>query len=377
MDSRPAIRSWLETLRLSSGFSTTPPSVAELDTVLPLAKFEEIIPWYWHRLRAIDALPALSAERQSALRQVSLASATHRLKNEAGTAQAVARLNDHGIPVVLLKGIAYAALQGAHPYLTHRQTGDADILVPPDQAERAWQLLLANGFRRMSEADSIHPDHHHLPTLVGPSGFHIEVHVSASFFLTPDVSWQRFGDAAHAVQWRGVSVYIPPATELLWHAAAHSLGDGAAGCRLRHLLTAASLMSDPAIDWDILAARFLTLPLRNHDSRRPIPSSGIRRWLTAAAWFADAALPKGLTSPEDPLRIMSALLAYTRPYLGDALGRPRHVTAMPRPLEEAAAAAFGLGIHDGGHWLTHHQRARRLLSSAWYQLRYRSTSGSA
>lgn len=365
------VRSWLDLLRIEPESTTSALPVSPAPLLVPLATAEQVLPWYWHRLRRVGLADALKSDVQDELRRYGIATTSQRLNIEVGTLHVVRLLRAHAIDAVLLKGVAYAALAGRYPFLAYRQTGDADLLVPPGLAPTAWELLLANGFRRENKPVSVHKDHHHLPLLVGPNGVQVEIHASASLFVDPETSWRRFGERAERVTWRGTEVLVPPATELLWHAIVHSLGDGADGCRLRHLLTTAALLTRrDDIDWALIDERLHRETLRNHDTRRLVGPRAVRRWLTAAAWFADVQPPRGFLDEADvPSRLTRLLCTKQRCLAGGGGGGVNN--RLDRLREESAAAAFSLGLQNGGHWQPWHRRGRRLISSAVYQLAYR------
>ncbi len=366
------VQSWLDLLRVAPESAGSGLSAACAALLVPLATEEQVLPWYWHQLRRTGLSDAMSSEVRSDLRRYGIATTSQRLNIEVGTLHVVRLLRAHGIDAVLLKGVAYAALAAHYPFLPFRQTGDADLLVPPGEAQTAWNVLLANGFQRENKPESVHHDHHHLPLLVGPNGVQVEIHAAASLFVDPETSWQRFGERAERVVWRGIEVLVPARTELLWHAIVHSLGDGADGCRLRHLLTTAALLSQrDGIDWELVDWRLRHETLRNHDTRRAVSPRAVRRWLTAAAWFADVEPPRGFRDESDVRGRLTRLLG-TQLRTACVDGRSAALAnRRQRMREESAAAAFALGLQNGGHWQPWHRRGRRLVSSAVYQIAYR------
>ena len=62
-------------------------------------------------------------------------------------------LKENGIPYVILKGASAAML---YPHPLQRSMGDIDFLVPPDQFEKAQELLQANGYQPEHEPSDRH-----------------------------------------------------------------------------------------------------------------------------------------------------------------------------------------------------------------------------
>jgi hypothetical protein len=367
---RPSsIRDFLELLRLDPEPAQTSLSASEAVQLLGLARQQLIAPWYAHRLRRVGLATQLPVAQQQELRAAGISVAMQNLSIEAGIADVMRSLSAAGIASVLLKGAAYAACGSRYPFIAHRQTGDVDMLVEPGRADEAWQLLRANGFRQVSEAPSLHPDHHHLPALASPGGYQVEIHTATTMFLTPDESWRLFGARAEVVSWRGTDVRVPANTALMWHSLVHSLGDAAEGCRLRHLLTNAALMTQP-VDWGEIATLLKEKQVFQHDSRRVVPMEGVKRWLSAAAWLAGVELPATLRSNSDSGRTLQDLLLVQWQCLERIRTQPARSRYATRFGNEAATAAFRLGVQDGAHWQTWPQRWRYYMSSALLQAAY-------
>jgi hypothetical protein len=78
-------------------------------------------------------------------------------------------LNINKIDVVPLKGGALAYIYYPHPAL--RPMSDLDILVKSESVEKAWQIMLDNGFIPNGEKHE-----HHMPILISPCGQAVELH---------------------------------------------------------------------------------------------------------------------------------------------------------------------------------------------------------
>jgi hypothetical protein len=130
----------------------------------------------------------------------------------------------HDIAALLLKGAGLAYSAYALP--TERPMGDIDLLVRPDAAARAWELALANGWRRRGDVpeERSYAEHQHLPPLEDADGLQIglELHIAlfthqAPFLLPPDQLW----DGARRVTIAGQPAYVPSPEDQLLHAALH------------------------------------------------------------------------------------------------------------------------------------------------------------
>jgi hypothetical protein len=370
MATTPGVTELLEAIRLDE----RPASAGPFDTgaiggLLPLIRYEQVGAWLWHRLLRASHPAEAPRPPQHDLRDQGLRHAALSLQVSAATIRTVKLLSSHGIHPVLLKGVACAALADRYPYFRFRPTGDVDLLVEPGSAESAWQLLFGAGFRR-GTIESVHPDHHHLPALISDLNVPVEIHVSASLFWSPAESWNRLGSQAREVSWQGCRVLVPPPTELFWHAVVHSLGDGAFGCRLRNFLTAgALLLDDGGLDWDLLATRIADEPIREHDSRFPVPPRGVRRWISVAAWLANRPLPSDLmvdSAAGDLLKV----LEFRRRQLARWPKMPLLQRKLEEWMDEATRTQLGLGLTRLGHWQPRSRRPKRLVTSMLYRVLY-------
>lgn len=365
--SAPIAGRLLEMVRLDPG--NRPPVLDReaVETLVPLANFEGVASWFRHRV--IETGQDSDSPAALQLRTLVLNETARSLKLYAATVQVLELFTRQNIRVIPLKGIAYAALGSRFPYLRFRSTGDIDLLVEPGSARRAWQLLVDAGFRR-TETPSVHPDHHHHPTLVGDLEVPVEIHASASLFWSDSFSWQRLGEGARQLTWQGRPLEVPSTTELCWHALIHSLGDGASGCRLRGFLTVGALLRDEAIDWELLGSRLENERVREHDSRHLVPVRAARRWLGVAAWLAGIESPEGIASGS-AIPDLIPLLEFRRQRISR---RPETTAAQARTaswMEEGTRAALGLGLRRLGHWHPKRFRPKQLVASLFYQSAYR------
>lgn len=130
----------------------------------------------------------------------------------------------HGIDVLLLKGAGVAHSAYARP--TERPMGDIDLLLRKDEAMRAWELALANGWKRRGDVPEqrSYAEHQHLPPLEDPDGLQIglELHTAlftrqAPFHLPPEQLWE----GARRLTVGGQPAFVASAEDQLLHAALH------------------------------------------------------------------------------------------------------------------------------------------------------------
>lgn len=193
-----------------------------------------------------EALPDLKASR--------LETTIHNLASQAELAAINTLLHGRGIPIIPLKGTHLARrLFGA---LDARRCGDIDILVPEENWDIAYDLLMDYGYRPMASPRPGVQRHafHGVPLLrvANGRGFVVELHrqLSDPRFLTID----------HAALWRralteGVRdgyTYELPTEELLLflalHLPKHDLGLLRLLADIDHLVSAERM----TIDWDYL-----------------------------------------------------------------------------------------------------------------------------
>ena len=169
------------------------------------------------------ALAVLRSERQYrcltpiALRNVRM---MHLLERLAG------KFNEANIPLMLLKGAALNLTAYRHP--DERAMSDLDILVKPDDAKRALEILEGEGGLRRGELfqDDFFPRFYFETEYVIGSVFPvtIDVHVRPfgllrySRLVDDDAFWQR----ARQVRMGGATVFLPSAEDMLIHLTVHS-----------------------------------------------------------------------------------------------------------------------------------------------------------
>jgi hypothetical protein len=157
-------------------------------------------------------------ERVAMVREFQLASLHDRL------VKLLALYAEHEIDVLLLKGAGLAYSAYSRP--TERPMGDIDALVRREDATRAWELALANGWVRRGDVpeERSYAEHQHLSPLEDADGLQIglELHVAlftqqAPFLFSPDQMWA----GARRLTIGGFPAYVPSPEDQLIHAALH------------------------------------------------------------------------------------------------------------------------------------------------------------
>ncbi len=171
----------------------------------------------WRRLSSLPdkVIPPAVAEP---LRLRAILSEFWMQRFEDSLESVLAILTREGIPAVLLKGAALGVT--LYQSLANRPLRDLDILIRPEEARKAWDLLTEAGWKpvgRGGASQDFYGAHHHLPPLEdGTEGPRIEIHThlvaQARFRLGPDVLWKESREIAFRDRPAQV---LPPEVQLL------------------------------------------------------------------------------------------------------------------------------------------------------------------
>jgi hypothetical protein len=179
-----------------------------------------------------------------------------------------------------------------YPYADARPLSDVDLLVPEAEADAAWNLLCATGFRRIYDDDVDWKADHHRPTIIDDSEVSVELHTTTGDGVPAEEAWRRATQDTDTVEWQGRQVQVPSATELLWQALSHAVSDGTRGFRLRTFHSmAVVLASEAMIDWALIAKRLSTNEIRAADRQNAANHEQVREILGVAADLAGVRLP--------------------------------------------------------------------------------------
>jgi len=294
----------LATLRL--GGDVAPEGLRAAWRALPatgldrLIQFEGCELWLHRRLAQIGAVEPGGAPFTGWLAQRARDTAARNLLVDAQTVDVLRVLTAHEVPHVLLKGTARRALAPRLPFADARATHDVDVLVPAARAEEAWLRLCAAGYELVRPKGAIRPGHFHLPPLWNTARVAVELHTSTGPLVSPAEAWRRATAGGCGLEWDGVHVHVPAATELLWHGLTHAVRHRADTFRLRFLLDGTTILAaGVALDWEAIACRLGTT--------EAAPVTVAHAWLGAAAELADVPLPRAVCDSEVRFDLARAL----------------------------------------------------------------------
>lgn len=232
---------------------------ADWDAWLVLVRMHRLGPLlHWKQAQAqghdwpgfiLDALAA--SRRQHVIRSLQMRRELH---------HANALLQEAGIPCMALKG-AYLAWH-SYPSPELRPIRDLDILVPPEHALRAYDILLASGFEKVDEEHgepaAILAVHKHLPGIKRPdSSIKLELH--AQLFhadegggFAHELSRQPgFWSRATQLDLAGHKVHYPAPTDQLLHLLIHSIANHKLNNGPLIFTDVYFLLKDHHIDWPL------------------------------------------------------------------------------------------------------------------------------
>jgi hypothetical protein len=268
-----------------------------------LAEHEKLLPILWTYLRDhADLVPADIREafqRQAAVTEFRMA------LTESALRQVVEVLTANGIRVMLLKGAALAVTK--YGSFARRPMGDFDILVPPGEDERAWNLMRAAGWRLELEAgEEFFDSHHHLPGLVDPNGLNLvlEIHrtmlpPTGPFVFDETELWQE----ARAVQLGATEAWVPSDCHQLLHLSVHFAWSHMFSGMGRTVRDIATILAAGPFDWprfSDLAIRtqagtcaYWTLAITRTLSGTPVPTEVLERLRPRQPHVINRALERG------------------------------------------------------------------------------------
>ena len=292
------------------------------DELLRLARHNRVEALLDHSLRAIvpDAVPGPVASRLKA-RADSNRERGRRLVTEL--ADLVGALDGAGIPALVFKGPVLAAQIYEDRGL--RFFWDLDLLVRPEDIERVCEVVIARGYRRYNELDSLEGrifcGYHFAYTLIHHErDLEVDVHwrlMPAGF--GPRLAWSDLSARAIRAHLGEVDVWTFSLEDALLALAAH--GAKEEWRRLQMVCDVAGyLRSAPALDWSTCLDRAAGL--------------GCRRMLLLAVHLAHArlgaALPPAVQEAIDADRVIPELVGLVWPRLQDAEARATSTFVLTR-----------------------------------------------
>lgn len=263
-------------------------------------------------------------------------------------ARVLTLLSSRGIDAVLLKGagLAYSAYQRP----TERPMGDIDLLVRPDRAHEAWDLMTSEGWVRRPDIalERNYDDHHHLAPLEDAQGLQmgLELHTAlfthqAPFKVPPSQIWE----GARPIRVGTASALVPAAEDQLLHAAlhfawSHEMAFGA----WRTLRDVERLTSGGEVQWNVfvekaVAARgasccYWTLRLACELVGAPVPDEVLRA-----------------LSPRLPSRVLNSLSVYFAVHALPVEGITTQSVSVSRALWTLAIGPRGQGHRASRPWV--------------------------
>lgn len=311
-----------ETGRRASTLATLLGTRLDWRLVGQLAEREKLLPILWNNLRPHASV--MPPQMREALHRQSAVTEFRMTMTETALHQVVETLAGEGIRVMLLKGAALATT--VYPSFAQRPMGDFDVLVPPGEARRAWDVLRGAGWALEVEGgEEFYEQLHHLPGLLDPGGLKLvlEIHRSmlphaGPFVLDESELWRE----ARPVSLGATRAWVPSDAHQLLHLSTHLAWSHMFSGIGRTVRDIAALVAAREIDW----TAFTTLANRTHAG-------------TSAYWTL--ALAHTLMEVEVPTQVMRNL-------------RPRAGWLPPRALERAYLAMGLLGACPSIHvaqWL--------------------------
>jgi hypothetical protein len=310
-------------------------------------------------------VPAPFRER---LKNQAMASSVLGLRVEDQAVTVLKLLASAGYPVVPIKGMARRALAQRYPYLDARMTSDVDLLMPEATIQEAYQFLQGHGYHPKSGPRAT--EHHHLPGLWNEQRISVELHNSTSIRVPPPVAWSRATEGAQDIEWAGIRVQVPSATELAWAAVTHAInGSHVRGYRLQHFLEVAALAAVPGeVDWEEIMRRTGGRETFDEATDATHPSAICRQWLDGALQLVSPGLRPPARSP-DPLDLPLLLgwrlrVLKSRVHLG--------ISMTERMIEEGPRALLGFPLQGAPSGTSRLQRLRRRAAGRVSRLTFRS-----
>ena len=254
--------------------------------VLVIAERERAVSSLWHVLERSSS-GDIPDEVVLHLRRSGMVSDFRMLYLAQRLGETLARLQEAGIPVVLLKGAALAA--SVYPSFTERPMADADLLVRREDVTRAHDAVRAAGWRESGDPvlGRLLEGHHHLPAFVDAGGTEVRLELHTALmpgvnpFLLPT---EEYWAAARPAPEEYSGALVPAPAYLLLHACihfawSHTFDFGA----WRTFRDAGELIGGSRIDWDQFvdlakrtrgaSACYWTLRLASRLSETPVPDA--------------------------------------------------------------------------------------------------------
>lgn len=268
------------------------------------------------------------------------------------------------IPSIALKGAFLARFAYSEPGL--RPMRDLDLLLRPEQAVKAFELLMARGYQSNFDGlpEAYFADRRHLPPLTGPDGVNIELHHR----LTSPTSYLAFQADSVEELWGRSIVKVVGGTpirflcpeDMLLHLCVHATMEHLLNLGPMMLADVTLLVKSQQIDWEsflrnvsggnwqrcalpvlLLARRHLGAPIPDEVVAALGRKEDDAAWLESAEYllFSDPADHKLLDYDVQEI-LYSGKFSERFSKLSSAAFPPRYVIARHFPVSAASPIAF-------------------------------------
>ena len=337
-----------------------------------LAEREKLLPILWAYMR--DHAELIPADIRKSFRAQAAVTEFRMALTESALAEVLRRLGTEGIPVMLLKGAALATT--VYGSFLKRPMGDFDVLVRAADAERAWRIMRAEGWRlELEGGDQFYESHHHLPALLDPRGINLvlEIHramlpPTGPFVLDEAELWRE----AKPVKVGGAEGWVPSDCHQLLHLSVHFAWSNMFGGIGRTVRDVATMLAAGSFDW----GRFTSAAMRARAATCAYWTLAITKALSGTAVPRDVLEQLRPAWPEPVLRSLerayisigllrgcpSVLVTKRLWEAGIQPGRSGHGPARPWQANELFGQAFHLAgptgmwgrvseqLRSGGRW---------------------------
>lgn len=208
-------------------------AAARAEALVPeLSEADWTLAGRWARAERAEGVLARALETESSVRgaivsrwgRLGMVADFRQARLEGALGEALATLQEAGIPTMLLKGAALASAFYPRGF-ADRPMADVDLLLPAGAATEAYERLRQAGWTTHTAPGraAFYAAHHHLPQLRhAANGTVLELHRA---MLPPGhpFAWDEpaIWASARTVRVRGARTLVPNVEELLLHAAVH------------------------------------------------------------------------------------------------------------------------------------------------------------
>ncbi len=146
------------------------------DNVVKLSTANYVFPALYHNLKTADLLALLPKDLVEYMIHITELNKARNLAILTQAKEVNALLRTHQITPIFLKGTA-GVLQGLYGDVSERMVGDIDFIVPKEDYENAYELLIRNGYDKVHHTTYDYPMFKHQPRLQHPEKIAaVEVH---------------------------------------------------------------------------------------------------------------------------------------------------------------------------------------------------------